>query len=330
MISFTRGSYTSADFWSKTLWYCGQPKIRWIYCPPVAKPFLNLISPEAFLSPRVFVVLPVHNRVKITKSFARFLRDQTWQNWTLVLVDDGSTDGTAGEVSSILGDRVSVVRGDGNLWWAGGVNAGLSRVGELGPEASDLVLIINDDVEFGPEFVSAGVKLIADRPGSIALAKSTDSETGEVVDAGSTICWPIFKIFPVGRDSDINIAPSRGLLMTWSDLGGIGTFRADVLPHYCSDSEFTYRAWMKGFRFLTSDSFKLRMHFRETGIARIKASGVSDYLKKLFSMRSIHNPVFLSRFVLLSCPLLYRLPALLKIWISTFAKLVLFILGKAF
>ena len=243
-------------------------------------------------------------------------------------MDDGCTDGTASEVSAILGDRVSVVQGDGNLWWAGGVNAGIQRVVALDPKPADLVLIINDDVEFDSDFLSAGMQTLSGPTGFIALAKSTDSETGCVVDAGSRICWPIFKIFPVKKDSEINIAPSRGLLMTWSDLMKIGQFRADVLPHYCSDSEFTYRAWANGFRFLTSDSFKLRVHFRETGIAKIKATTYTEYWSKLFSIRSIHNPIFLSRFVLLSCPILYRLPALIKIWMSTFAKFVFFIFRK--
>ncbi len=246
----------------------------------------------------------------------------------MILVDDGSTDGTSDAVAEILGSQVSIVKGDGALWWAGGVNAGIDRARALGVKASDLLLIINDDVLFDSSFLENGVSVFSRQERRILLAKSVDIETGVLVDSGSRICWPIFKIFRAKRDSDINMAPSRGLLMRWESLEEIGPFRADILPHYCSDSEFTYRAWTQGYRFQTAPEFTLKVHSRNTGVERIRAKGTRAYFKSLFSMRSIHNPRTLTRLVLAVCPPIFVAPAIVKIWLSTAFKYFAFLIRR--
>lgn len=277
------------------------------------------------MEPSLFIVLPVHNRRELTVAFAHCLKRQTWKKWVLVLVDDGSSDGTSEAIEEILGDRVSIVKGNGALWWAGGVNAGFDRVRNLSAAPSDLLLIINDDVIFAPDFLEHGVSVLNTEEPRILLARSVDDETGDLIDSGSRICWPIFKIFRTHRDADINIAPSRGLLMRWESLEELGPFRADILPHYCSDSEFTYRAWTRGYRFQTAPEFTLRLHSRNTGVERIRVKGTRAYWKTLFSMRSIHNPRILTRFVWAACPPIFVLPAILKIWLSTGFKYLAFL-----
>lgn len=66
---------------------------------------------------RVFVLLPVHNRAVTTSRFAEMLREQSHQAFQLVLLDDGSRDGTAEAVARILvGDQLHVISGQGD-WW---------------------------------------------------------------------------------------------------------------------------------------------------------------------------------------------------------------------
>ena len=42
----------------------------------------------------LYILLPVHNRCDITREFIDCLKAQTFQDYHLVLIDDGSTDGT--------------------------------------------------------------------------------------------------------------------------------------------------------------------------------------------------------------------------------------------
>jgi glycosyltransferase involved in cell wall biosynthesis len=64
---------------------------------------------------KIFILLPVYNRKDMTEKFIRCLKAQTYQNYHLVLIDDGSTDGTEEMVCSYIQDP-TMIRGKGN-WW---------------------------------------------------------------------------------------------------------------------------------------------------------------------------------------------------------------------
>ena len=68
----------------------------------------------------IYIILPVHNRKVTTEKFIKSLVAQTYKEFKLILVDDGSTDGTDKMVLSYIPDGI-ILKGDGNLWWAGGL-----------------------------------------------------------------------------------------------------------------------------------------------------------------------------------------------------------------
>ena len=71
----------------------------------------------------IYILLPVHNRREITRDFIDCLVAQTWQNYHLVLIDDGSTDGTDQMVREQV-ENLTVIRGKGEWWWAGCLQQG--------------------------------------------------------------------------------------------------------------------------------------------------------------------------------------------------------------
>ena len=100
---------------------------------------------------KIYIVIPVHNRKALTERFLDCLAKQTFRNWTAIVVDDGSTDGTSELIAAKFPD-VCLLRGDGSLWWTGAVNAGI-RHALLEASPQDAVLIINDDLEIDPVYL---------------------------------------------------------------------------------------------------------------------------------------------------------------------------------
>lgn len=61
--------------------------------------------------PEVSIVLPCHNVARYVDEAVASVQAQTWANWELLAVDDGSQDGTARRLDhwrSVLGDRMGV------------------------------------------------------------------------------------------------------------------------------------------------------------------------------------------------------------------------------
>src|SRR5687768_12144601 len=99
------------------------------------------------------IILPVHNRRETTLQILRHLQKQSFTQWRLILVDDGSTDGTAEHARELL-PSITVVKGSGNLWWAGGLQAGIDLLKKEKTSHEDLVLFLNDDQTFDEDFLS--------------------------------------------------------------------------------------------------------------------------------------------------------------------------------
>jgi glycosyltransferase involved in cell wall biosynthesis len=59
--------------------------------------------------PLVSVVIPTYNRVLLVQKAIASILAQTYNNWELIVVDDGSTDGTSKIIRSMTDARISVV-----------------------------------------------------------------------------------------------------------------------------------------------------------------------------------------------------------------------------
>ena len=120
----------------------------------------------------IYILLPVHNRREVTARFIRCLRSQSYRRWHLVLVDDGSTDGTEEMVRGQV-SHLTVLKGAGNWRWAGALQQGYRWLTAQRPLKHDITLIINDDTEFGPAFLARGLPtVIASTTGVAASRKS--------------------------------------------------------------------------------------------------------------------------------------------------------------
>lgn len=115
----------------------------------------------------VAVIMTCHNRRETTIRSLRSLLSEPCSSIDLrvFLVDDGSEDGTADAISLEFPD-VNLIRGDGTLYWAGGMRLAWERSRADGTH--DYCLWLNDDVALDPGALK----------GAIELAEATQKRAG--------------------------------------------------------------------------------------------------------------------------------------------------------
>lgn len=271
--------------------------------------------------PRLHVILPAHNRAEVTRRCAACLKAQAWP-FRLILVDDGSTDGTAGAVLDLI-PGATVIRGRGKWWWAGSLQQGLNLLRREDIPGHDIVLLLNDDTEFEPDFLERAVSFLETHPDTLLMARAHDRESGELVDAGTRVDWPRFLFTPVEPGQAPDCLATRGLFLRWADARRIGGFHPRLMPHYGSDYEYTLRAKRRGLALATSPEVVLRMDQGATGLRDLGGKTGWAFALALFSKRSPHNPFARSMLLILACPWRYKFWHLLRVWAGVAKGLLL-------
>lgn len=263
--------------------------------------------------PKVYILLPVHDRRAHTQAFVECLMRQIFTNHHLVLIDDGSTDGTSAMVNNLV-PTATLLRGNGNLWWAGSIQMGLEWLKENAVAEDSIILMINDDVTFEPDYLSKAIAFIADKSGFFLLSRFSCDRGGKVDETG--VVANLHRLaFRVARPGEkVNCLSTRGLFARWKDLKHVGNFRPRLLPHYLSDYEYTIRAGKMGVQLMTVESVYLCPDLESTGHHDFGKMSVPVFFRNFFSKKSVANPFYWSAFVILAVPGLWILPNLVRVW----------------
>jgi GT2 family glycosyltransferase len=262
---------------------------------------------------RVYILLPFHDRRAVTENAVRCLSRQEYRNFHAVLIDDGSTDGSADMALDYLPGS-TVLRGDGDWWWAGSLHQGYKWLRRSAARPEDLVLILNDDTRFEPGFLGAAVRTLNGRGRSLLLAQLYNVDTGAYLESGVHADWRNLNFRPASDPAEINCFSTRGLFLRVGDMMEIGGFHPVLLPHYASDYEYTMRAYRKGFALVTSPEVRLWLDEHTTGIREFQKQRLATYLRTAFSKRALGNPFYWSSFVLLASPWRYVPANLWRVW----------------
>jgi GT2 family glycosyltransferase len=126
-------------------------------------------------SQKVKIVTPVHNRRDETLHCLRSIvrADASGLQLHIIVVDDGSTDGTADAIKIEFPD-VEIVHGDGNLWYTAGTNRGIEAAMRHEP---DYILAINNDSVFDEKCIISLVECAQRHPRSVVGALLLNRET---------------------------------------------------------------------------------------------------------------------------------------------------------
>lgn len=105
--------------------------------------------------PLVSVVMPLYNKRPYVKRATESVRCQTFTDWELIIVDDGSTDGSAGEIPR--DDSRLRLLSQENKGPGAARNAGLSQA------RGKYVSFLDADDEWLPSFLEAGISPLEDK-----------------------------------------------------------------------------------------------------------------------------------------------------------------------
>jgi glycosyltransferase involved in cell wall biosynthesis len=118
--------------------------------------------------PLVSVILPTYNRAHIVSKALQSVLSQTYRNFEVIVIDDGSTDNTKEIITNIAckDPRVKYFRNNENKGPAGARNVGINLA------KGEFIAFIDDDVEWFPHKLEKQVNLLQTLPEDYAVVYS--------------------------------------------------------------------------------------------------------------------------------------------------------------
>jgi GT2 family glycosyltransferase len=259
----------------------------------------------------LYIVIPVFNRKHFTLECLLSLRKQTNKNFRVIVVDDGSTDGT-GQLLAQDFPEVTVLKGDGNLFWTAATNMGVQYALAHGARH---VMTLNNDTLATPDFIEKMYRWAAQKPDALLGALAVDAATGKPVYGGETINWflnsykPVLKTLSANQQTGLHKVthfPGRGLWIPKKVFDTIGLFDEKKFPHYYADYDFTHTASRAGFDIYCNYDARLLTYPTESGERQLRRKkSLGNYYNHLFGIRGGGNLLNFTKFTFKNCPPLY-------------------------
>ena len=176
------------------------------------------------------IVVPLFNQLSASMSMLQTLRQTipTGCSYEVILVDDASTDGTAGWLSSLESNEVKIVRNPRNLGYAASMNAGVEvAVGEV-------LCLGNSDLIFTKNWYEPMFELLSDKSlnagiiGNLQYRISDDSldHAGMTLDLRGKLVHLKDEEF-IGRRGREVVAVTGACCLMWrEEFNSIGGFDA--------------------------------------------------------------------------------------------------------
>ena len=175
------------------------------------------------ISEKIIILLPVHNDRDRVRYFVESLLKQTNQSYHMLLIDDGSKDGTVQYVKEKI-KNISVLKGNGNLWWAGSLQLGYKWLCCQKISSEKIVLLINCDTEFEPDFLDKAIIRLEGVRNIFLLPGCFDKHSGNIISSGIHVDWAQLTFKEALEQKDINCLSTRGLFMKFGDFKRNGGF----------------------------------------------------------------------------------------------------------
>lgn len=128
----------------------------------------------------VSIIMATYNRASTLPRAVESVLGQTYPDWELIIIDDGSTDGTPDVLAGMTDPRIRVYRHSPNRGVTAAKNAGLDRI------RGEWFTTLDSDDEALPTALATMLEC-AERTGATAITcNCIDSITGEMTGVGPT------------------------------------------------------------------------------------------------------------------------------------------------
>ncbi|MDB6066928.1 MAG: glycosyltransferase [Pedosphaera sp.] len=196
-------------------------------------------SLENTLAPTVEIVVPVYNQLAYTRQCLESLRQNTDARARIIIIDNGSTDGTA----EFLGTRlqITVLSNPQNLGCAAAWNQGV-RAG-----AADWVAILNNDILLTPGWLDGLLAAAAEYGLDIVSPAVREGPLNYEIGA-----YGLEFVRTMGRAIRRGVAHGICFLTRRSVFETIGLFDENFRIGQFEDADFFQRACRAGFRLGTT------------------------------------------------------------------------------
>ena len=165
------------------------------------------------------------------------------------LVDDGSSDGTGDAVGAQF-QHVTVLRGDGSLYWCGGMRRAWSHAAQSAPDG---YLLLNDDTILRPEALSELIRLCGSPDCQvIGVASIMDPTTDRVSYGGVLKSLQLAR--PNGIPMECATFNANCVLVPKAVFEKIGMLHSGY-RHAMGDTDYGFMARRNGITILSSGTY---------------------------------------------------------------------------
>jgi len=236
----------------------------------------------------VAVVILTWNALAFTQACLRALRERTEHPaWRLIVVDNGSTDGTVEWLSEL--DKLTLIRNGRNLGFSRGCNIGIAA---CTPE-EDVVLMNNDVIVVDPKWLT-GLQDTAYSVGDVGVVgtRIVDGE-GTVIHTGAFM-QPVslrgqqmageeLFVNQCSRDRDVESVVFAQAYLRRDCIREVGLLDERLFAYF-EDSDYCLRVRRAGLKVLCTGGFRPPVHFQSTSTSenRVDFWTIYDRSQKVF------------------------------------------------
>ena len=191
------------------------------------------------MQPFISIVMPAYNAEKYIGHSIRSVLDQTYSNWELIVVDDGSTDATAEAVQR-------AVNGDQRIRYLFQQNGRLGKARNTGVMNSkgSLIAFLDSDDLWLPEKLERQVRAQRDTNADVVFTGAFifwDDNVADETKTAPIVPGKFSGVEMLHRLLGINFIPVMSVMIRREAFDGAGPFEEAAAYHGCED----YDLWLK-------------------------------------------------------------------------------------
>lgn len=196
------------------------------------------------MTPFFSVIIPVFNRAQLLERALASVLMQSFQDFEIIVVDDGSSDNPQNVIEPIADSRIRLVRQENS-------GGGAARNTGIDLARGHYIAFLDSDDQFLPHHLSAMKAMLDRNPGSAAYARMSVDRGN-----GNAMLRPPRAIAP-GEHMANYLLCERGFVPTITlavDTATARRVRYDARLPFAQDTDFAIRLYLAGCRFVMAEA----------------------------------------------------------------------------